>query len=96
MKEYSQWPTFPQVYIDGDFFGGADIMIAGGGGAAAGRGRLQRVMPLSVQRACGQQASSALVSLGGRDITALPRSSLPAAAYTSGELAETLEAALNS
>jgi monothiol glutaredoxin len=45
MKEYSQWPTFPQVYIDGDFFGGADIMIA---------------------------------------------------AYTSGELAETLEAALNS
>lgn len=28
MKEYSQWPTFPQVYIDGEFFGGCDIMIA--------------------------------------------------------------------
>lgn len=27
MKEYSQWPTFPQVYIDGEFYGGADIMI---------------------------------------------------------------------
>lgn len=27
MKEYSQWPTFPQVYIDGDFYGGCDIMI---------------------------------------------------------------------
>lgn len=27
MKEYSQWPTFPQVYIDGEFFGGCDIMI---------------------------------------------------------------------
>jgi glutaredoxin len=27
MKEFSQWPTFPQVYIDGEFFGGADIMI---------------------------------------------------------------------
>ncbi|KAG2440880.1 hypothetical protein HXX76_003734 [Chlamydomonas incerta] len=27
MKEYSQWPTFPQVYINGDFFGGCDIMI---------------------------------------------------------------------
>ena len=28
MKEYSQWPTFPQVYIDGEFYGGCDIMIA--------------------------------------------------------------------
>ncbi len=28
MKEYSQWPTFPQVYIDGEFYGGADILIA--------------------------------------------------------------------
>lgn len=27
LKEYSQWPTFPQVYIDGEFFGGCDIMI---------------------------------------------------------------------
>lgn len=27
MKEYSQWPTFPQVYIDGEFFGGCDILI---------------------------------------------------------------------
>lgn len=45
MKEFSQWPTFPQVYIQGEFFGGADIMIQ---------------------------------------------------AYTSGELQESLEAALNS
>lgn len=27
MKAYSQWPTFPQAYIDGEFFGGCDIMI---------------------------------------------------------------------
>ncbi|GLI65532.1 hypothetical protein VaNZ11_009088, partial [Volvox africanus] len=27
MKVYSQWPTFPQVYINGEFFGGCDIMI---------------------------------------------------------------------
>jgi len=27
MKEYSMWPTFPQVYIDGDFYGGCDVMI---------------------------------------------------------------------
>ena len=23
-----QWPTFPQVYINGEFFGGADIVMA--------------------------------------------------------------------
>ena len=22
-----QWPTFPQVYIDGEFYGGCDIML---------------------------------------------------------------------
>lgn len=27
MKEYSQWPTFPQIYIDGEFFGGCDIAL---------------------------------------------------------------------
>lgn len=27
MKEYSQWPTFPQVHINGEFYGGCDIMI---------------------------------------------------------------------
>ena len=25
-KEYSQWPTFPQLYVRGEFIGGADIM----------------------------------------------------------------------
>ncbi|KAF8329553.1 thioredoxin-like protein [Cantharellus anzutake] len=27
IKEYSEWPTVPQVYINGDFIGGADILI---------------------------------------------------------------------
>jgi monothiol glutaredoxin len=27
MKEYSSWPTFPQVYIDGEFIGGCDIVM---------------------------------------------------------------------
>ena len=27
MKEYSQWPTFPQVYIEGEFYGGCDILL---------------------------------------------------------------------
>eukprot|EP00752_Nemacystus_decipiens_P012615 g11172.t1 len=27
IKEYSSWPTIPQLYVDGEFTGGADIMI---------------------------------------------------------------------
>jgi monothiol glutaredoxin len=27
IKEYSSWPTIPQVYINGQFIGGSDIMI---------------------------------------------------------------------
>ncbi|MFV0320893.1 MAG: Grx4 family monothiol glutaredoxin [Alphaproteobacteria bacterium] len=26
IKEYSDWPTIPQLYIKGEFIGGADIM----------------------------------------------------------------------
>jgi monothiol glutaredoxin len=27
IKDYSDWPTIPQLYIDGEFVGGSDIMI---------------------------------------------------------------------
>ena len=27
IKEYSNWPTIPQVYIKGEFVGGLDIMM---------------------------------------------------------------------
>jgi monothiol glutaredoxin len=27
VKEYSNWPTIPQVYINGEFIGGSDIII---------------------------------------------------------------------
>lgn len=27
IKEYSNWPTIPQVYLNGEFVGGCDIMI---------------------------------------------------------------------
>lgn len=27
IKEYSSWPTIPQVYLNGEFLGGSDIMI---------------------------------------------------------------------
>jgi len=27
IKEYSDWPTIPQVYVDGEFLGGSDIVL---------------------------------------------------------------------
>lgn len=27
IKEYSNWPTIPQVYVDGQFVGGSDVLI---------------------------------------------------------------------
>nr|WDA98885.1 Grx4 family monothiol glutaredoxin [Sciadococcus taiwanensis] len=27
IKEYSHWPTFPQLYVNGEFLGGADIVL---------------------------------------------------------------------
>ncbi|TXF10336.1 Grx4 family monothiol glutaredoxin [Pelomicrobium methylotrophicum] len=26
IKEYAQWPTIPQLYVNGEFIGGSDIM----------------------------------------------------------------------
>ena len=27
IKEFSNWPTIPQLYVDGEFIGGSDIMM---------------------------------------------------------------------
>jgi monothiol glutaredoxin len=27
IKDFSEWPTIPQVYVNGDFLGGSDILI---------------------------------------------------------------------
>jgi monothiol glutaredoxin len=27
IKEFSNWPTIPQVYVNGEFLGGSDILI---------------------------------------------------------------------
>ncbi len=27
IKEYAQWPTIPQLYVDGEFVGGSDILM---------------------------------------------------------------------
>ena len=26
IKEYSEWPTIPQIYVNGEFIGGSDIL----------------------------------------------------------------------
>ena len=27
VKEYSNWPTLPQIYVGGEFLGGSDILM---------------------------------------------------------------------
>ena len=27
VKKYSEWPTIPQVFLDGEFIGGSDILM---------------------------------------------------------------------
>ncbi len=27
IKEYSDWPTIPQLYVDGEFVGGSDLLL---------------------------------------------------------------------
>jgi monothiol glutaredoxin len=27
VKQYSQWPTFPQVFVNGKFMGGSEMII---------------------------------------------------------------------
>jgi monothiol glutaredoxin len=27
LKEYSEWPTFPQLYVKGELIGGCDIIV---------------------------------------------------------------------
>ena len=39
IKEYSNWPTIPQVYINGRFIGGSDIIRE-----LAARGELQDII----------------------------------------------------
>ena len=39
VKEYSNWPTIPQLYIGGEFVGGCDIVVE-----MAQRGELQQLV----------------------------------------------------
>jgi monothiol glutaredoxin len=43
IKEYSNWPTIPQVYINGVFVGGSDILIE-----MYHKGELQQVVEVAL------------------------------------------------
>lgn len=43
IKEYSSWPTIPQVYVNGEFVGGSDIMIE-----LYQKGELQQVVEVAL------------------------------------------------
>jgi monothiol glutaredoxin len=102
MKEYSQWPTFPQVYIDGEFFGGCDIILGEeredlarhfffGDGAARGVPGKQK----STGAASSDLSRAHLVPpppLPPRSAPATTQTTHPTPdAYQSGELQETIE-----
>lgn len=40
VKDYANWPTIPQLYINGEFIGGTDIMAE-----MAETGELQKLLP---------------------------------------------------
>jgi len=43
IKEYSNWPTIPQVYLNGEFLGGSDILIE-----MYNKGELQQVVEVAL------------------------------------------------
>jgi monothiol glutaredoxin len=47
IKEYSNWPTIPQVYINGEFVGGSDILIE-----LYQKGELQQKVEVASSPAC--------------------------------------------
>ena len=44
IKDYSNWPTIPQLYVKGEFVGGSDIMYE-----MYQSGELQKLIPESAQ-----------------------------------------------
>ncbi|MDO4681883.1 MAG: Grx4 family monothiol glutaredoxin [Lautropia sp.] len=46
IKDFSNWPTIPQLFINGEFIGGTDIMDE-----MLGSGELQKLIPESAREA---------------------------------------------
>jgi monothiol glutaredoxin len=45
IKDFSSWPTIPQLYIQGEFVGGSDIMAE-----MFQSGELQKIVPAESQQ----------------------------------------------
>lgn len=84
MKEYSDWPTFPQLYVGGEFVGGADIVnqmhqsgelakklggVAATGGGAGAAGAASVAPPqVTVTARAAKELSAALADGGPGDV----------------------------
>lgn len=44
IKEFSDWPTIPQLYVNGEFVGGADILLASAYIGSVARTKVKRVI----------------------------------------------------
>ena len=53
IKDYSDWPTIPQLYVKGEFVGGSDIMME-----MFENGELQQILPASQARGEGDRSKS--------------------------------------
>jgi len=68
IKEYSDWPTLPQLYIGGEFQGGCDIIRE-----MAGSGELHKALGVDVEVVAAPEmtltegAAAALAEAGGKD-----------------------------
>ena len=51
LKFYSEWPTFPQVYIDGSFVGGIDVVLE-----LISEGEFDEMMPASCKKLSPKEA----------------------------------------
>ena len=49
LPRYADWPTFPQVYIDGELIGGCDITLE-----LHGKGELKPMMEAAVTKAAAR------------------------------------------
>eukprot|EP00198_Chlamydomonas_reinhardtii_P014360 XP_001703697.1 glutaredoxin, CGFS type [Chlamydomonas reinhardtii] len=74
LKEYSNWPTYPQLYVKGELVGGCDIVLE-----MAGSGELEALLRDKLGRDF-QAVAAAAVAAGS---SAAPAAAAPAAAAPS-------------
>jgi monothiol glutaredoxin len=53
LPRFADWPTFPQVYVDGELIGGCDITLE-----MHASGDLQKIAKAAVEKASAEKAAS--------------------------------------